>query len=225
MRIVVQKQNVHLVMTMRERAQIFASGRWKVEAYRGLDGAGRKTKTQVQRAVFKQMAMKRYGFVSGNTRGIGNQGSLTYQIFAAAGGQKIEEYKGLMALKIGRTAARYNAGRESADKGSVRSGVWNRPRVFKRSFATGEGYFAVLPGSRKRAPKAMWTYGHKPDQPRSADGKFAESNRTYGPIRRLFGPALRKEIPKDKSLATFQRFAPMMMEQKIVPRLEKLIKF
>jgi hypothetical protein len=172
------------------------------------------------------MATLKYQFVSGSTRGVANQGALTYEIFALKGGQRIEEYKGLRALKIGRrAAAEYNAGRSDIDAGTVRSGVWNRPRVFKRSFATDEGYFALLPGKRKKAPKVLWTYGHKPDQPRDGQGRFAESNRTYGPIRRLFGPAIRKEIPKDQSLATFQRVAPVMMEQKIVPRLEKLLKF
>lgn len=226
MRVVVHKQNVHLILTMKERAQIFGSGRWKREAFRGLDGAGRKTRTQVQRAVHKQMATKKYSFVSGNTRGIANQGALTYEIFAFKGGQRVEEYKGLRALKItGAAAARLNADRDALDKGSVRSGVWNVPRVFKRSFATEKGFFAMRPGKGGRASKLLWTYGHKPDQPRDAQGRFAPSTRTYGPIRRLFGPSLMKEIPKDQSLATFQRVAPMMMEQKIVPRLEKLMKF
>lgn len=211
---------------MKERAELFANGRWKVEAYRGLSQAGGRTKTQVQRSVHKQMATKKYHFVTASTRGIGNQGALTYEIFAVKGGQRVEEYKGLQVLKsTGAAAGRMNAGRDIADQGSVKSGVWNMPRVFKRSFATDGGYFALLPGKRKKAPKALWTYGHKPDQPRDDRGRFAESSRTYGPIRRLFGPAIRKEIPKDQSLATFQRVAPAMMVEKIVPRLEKLLKF
>lgn len=226
MRIVVRKHRVELILSMKERAELFANGRWKVEAFRGLDAAGRRTKTRVQKAVHHQMATKKYSFVSGSTRGVANQGALTYEIFAFKGGQRIEEYKGLQALKItGAAAARLNANRDALDQGSVRSGVWNVPRVFKRSFATGNGYFAMLPGKGGRASKLLWTYGSKPDQPRDDKGRFAPSNRTYGPIRRLFGPALRKELPKDESLATFQAVAPVMMEQKIVPRLAKLMKF
>lgn len=227
MRVVVTKQNVKLVLTMKERADLFRNGRWKTEGFRGVVDAGRRTKTQVQRAVHQQMATKKYGFVSGATRGTPRREELAFEIYALKGGQRIEEYKGLQALKIsGRTAARYNSGRDDGDAGFVRSGVWNAPRTFKRSFAANGGFFATLPGGKSgTAPKALWTFGNKPDQPRGADGRFASSGKKYGKIRRLFGPAIRKEIVKDKALATFQNVAPRMLEQKVVPRLAKLIRF
>jgi hypothetical protein len=140
---------------------------------------------------------------------------MQFRIFSEAGGARIEEYKGLKS-KSGRLA--------SLETGGVSSGVWNRPRTFKRSFATGNGYFAMLPGKLDKAPRMLWTFGAK-DQARDAQGRFAKMNRTYGPIRRLFGAALRDEIVKDDSRATFERVAPMMLEQKVVPRLAKLMKF
>lgn len=200
-----------------KKVKVLTDGKWKVEAFRGLDAAGRKTKTQVQRAVHGQMAMKSYQFVSGSTRGVASQGELTYHISSVKGGQRIEEYKGLKSVKSGRLA--------SLEAGGVSSAVWNRPRIFQRSFATEAGYFAMLPGEQKKqAPRILWTPGAK-DQARDAKGRFADMGRTYGPIRRLFGPALRDEIVKDDSRSTFEKVAPVMLEQKVVPRLAKLMKF
>lgn len=227
MRLVVRKQNIRLVLTYKERAQLLANGKWRREAFRGVVDAGRKTKTQVQRAVHKQMATKKYGFVSGNTRGTPRQADLAYEIYALKGGQRIEEYKGLKALKVdGAAAARFNSGRSGDDSGSVRSGVWNKPRTFKRSFATNGGFFAMLPGGTStKAPKALWTFGKKGDQPRGAGGRFASSGKRYGKIRRLYGPAIRKELPKDESLATFMRVGPALLEEKVMKRMAKFIKF
>lgn len=229
MRVIVIKQNVHVLLTMQERAKLLSSGRWKREAFRGVVDAGRRTKTQVQRAVHQQMAMKSYSFVASNTRGTPNQGALSFEIYAHKGGQRIEEYKGLRTLvQGGRTAGRFNKGRTIGDKGFVRSGVWNAPRTFKRSFAANGGFFAMLPGgagSSTRAPKALWTFGKKPNQPRDGEGRFASPGTTYGRIRRLFGPALGKELVKDQSLATFQKVAPRLLEEKVMKRMAKLITF
>jgi hypothetical protein len=227
LRLVVKKQNIRLVLTMQERAKLFANGRWRTEAFRGVVDAGRRTKTQVQRSAFKQMAMLKYGFVAQNTRGTPRQAKLAYEIYALKGGQRIEEYAGLRALATrGKTARRFNVDRDVSDKGFVRSGVWNKPRTFKRSFATNGGFFAMLPGgTRTTAPKSMWTYGSKPDQPRDPLGRFASPGRKYGKIRRLYGGALRKEIGKDQALATFHRVGPAMLEQKVTKRLARFLKF
>lgn len=227
MRVVVKKQNVHLIITMQERARLLASGRWKTEAFHGVVDAGRRTKTHVQRAVHKQMATKQYSFTAQNTRGTPRKTELAYEIYALKGGQSIEIYKGLQALTPkGRTAKRYNASRGIDDAGFVRSGVWNAPRTFKRSFSANGGFFAMLPGAtNSKAPKALWTFGSKPGQPRGPGGKFAPSGKRYGKIRRLFGPAIRKEIVKDQALATFERVAPKLLEEKVVKRVAKLIQF
>lgn len=227
MRIVVSSKNLNVLVSAEKKARVLASGKWRTEAFRGVVDAGRRTKTQVQRAVHKQMATKQYGFVSGNTRGTPRQAALAYEIYALKGGQKVEIYKGLRALASGGlVAAKFNAGRAGSDAGFVRSGVWNAPRTFKRSFASNGGYFAMLPGGKAGpAPKALWTYGHKPNQPRTAAGRFAPSGQKYGRIRRLFGPALRDEIGKDQSLATFMRVGPALLEQKVMARMVKLMTF
>lgn len=227
MRIVVRKQNIHLVLSMRQMARVLASERLQTEAYRGLIDAGRKTKTQVQRAVHQQMAMIPYRFVSGNTRGTPRRGSLSFEIYALVGGQPITLYKGLRALSVrGDAFKRFTAGMDIGDRGLVRSAVWNKPRVFKRSFATSKGYFALLPGEGSaRLPKVFWTFGHKPDQPRDGDGRFGRSNKRYGRVRPLYGGSLSKEIPKDRSLATFQSVAPPLMEHHVTKRLGKFMRF
>ena len=229
MRIQVSGNYVTVIPGWQAKVKLLTNKKFRTEAHRGVIDAGRKTKTQVQRAVNRQMALKPgmyTGYVVANTRGIPRSAALSYEIFGVKGGIKVENYKGLRALRPGGVAAgRMNAGRSDADKGYVRSGVWNNPRTFKRSFAENGGYFAMLPGTRKTAPKALWTFGLKPNQPRSGDGKFAASNRTYGPIRRLFGPSLMKEIPKDQSLATFHKVAPPLMKQHVEKRIAKFMRF
>ncbi len=54
---------------------------------------------RVQRAVHKQMATKRYGLVSANTRGSPKWAELAFEIHGVTGGQRIEAYKGLQVLK------------------------------------------------------------------------------------------------------------------------------
>ena len=225
MRIVVEKQNVRLILSMQEKAKLLSSKRWEEDAFRGVVDAGRMTKTRVQRAVRHQMAMIKYGFVAQNTRGTPKRAQLAYEIYAFKGGQKIEDYAGLKALSSGgRAAKRFNSNRAIDDRGFVRSGVWNKPRTFKRSFAHNGGFFAMLPGgNRTTAPKSLWTYGLKPDQPRDGLGRFASPGRTYGRIRRLFGGALSKELAKDESLPTFQKVAPALLSEKVMKRLAKYL--
>jgi hypothetical protein len=147
MRLVLEKQNAHLIVTLRERAKILASKRWETEAFRGVVDAGRKTKTQVQKAVHHQMATRRYSLVSANTRGTPKRAALAYEIWSPLRGQRIEEYKGLRALaQSGAAAVLMDHGRSALDQGFVRSGVWNAPRTFKRSFAATSGFFTLLPG-------------------------------------------------------------------------------
>ncbi|OXS99097.1 hypothetical protein B7H23_12900 [Notoacmeibacter marinus] len=210
----------HLKSMIRTTAKM-ADGRSKKDAQRGLIDAARRTRTASARAVKKQAGFKRYGDVREAifTR---NVSPLVVEIGSVQGGQPVEEYKGLRSMKAGGAAARRIGG---DDTGNVRSGVWNNPRVFKRSFAANGGFFAVLPGQSKRAPRVLWTYGSKPDQPRDSGGRFASSGRTYGPVRRLLGPAVNKELVKDDSLRTFRKTTGRELKLQVGKRMSKLMRF
>lgn len=41
-----------------------------------------------------------------------------------------------------------NTGRSILYRGFVRSGVWNNPRTFKRSFAQGGEFFSLIPSAK-----------------------------------------------------------------------------
>lgn len=229
MYLVVGKSNLKALRSFGDMATLLASPRVKQELLRGLSDAGRKTKTQVQKAVTRQMALKGgnyQSYVVANTRGVVRKDILAYDIFSVKGGIRAEEYKGMRAVS---TRNRLNKGRRGTDRGEVRSGVWNNPRIFKRSFVgTTEGFYAFRPPSEGTAsvtPKALWTFGRKPQQPRGADGKFQSTGVKYGKVRRLFGPALSKELPEDDSLATFMKLGPSQLEHVVAKRLTKLMRF
>ena len=206
------------IRRMKRKAESLAGGKWRKEAARGVIDAGRVTKTQVQKAVAAQMATRTYGLVSRNTRGTPKQADLAFEIWSVTGGQRIEEYKGLKSVKSGRLA--------SPEAGGVSSAVWNAPRTFKRSFAAGSGYFATIPGeTMKVAPRVLWTPGAHAGQKRDASGRFADTGKRYGPVRRLFGGSLREELGKDESLSTFLKVAPEQLVAKVMPRIAKLMKF
>jgi hypothetical protein len=120
-----------------------------------------------------------------------------------------------------------NKGRSGIDRGFIKSGVWNAPRTFKRSFAQGGMFLALIPGGNGsgRLPKALWTYGHKPSQPRGPDGRFGASGAAGFKIRKLYGPALGKELDKDQSLKTFLTFGPAELEVQVAKRVAKLIRY
>jgi len=233
MRIVRSGTNLHLIMKFQGVSKVMATHQGRMELHRGVIDAGRRVKTKVQRAVKNQMALKpgNYSsYVVAGTRGVPKKADLSYEIYGIKGGSKIENYKGLSALKSGgRPAIQLNAGRTAFDTGVVKSGVWNTPRVFKRSFVgTNGGFYALRPasaGTSGRAPKAFWTFGRKVGQPRTGDGKFAPSGARYGKVRTLFGPSLMKEIPKDDSLAIFLAEGPKLLEIHVGKRLTKLMRF
>lgn len=209
-------------------AEMLASGRARTELQRGVVDAGRKVKTRVQKAVTKQMALlpgNYNSYVVAGTRGVSRPGILAFDIFGVKGGTHIEKYKGLRAVKAG---SALNKGRKGFDRGTVRSGVWNNPRIFKRSFATGGGFYAVRPasaGTSKVAPRIFWTYGLKPNQPRGEGGRFVAQGKTYGKIRTLYGPSLMMEIPEDMSLAVFMKDGPPLLEQAVMKRVAKLMRY
>ena len=195
--------------------------KWKREAHRGVVDAARKTKTQVQRAVYKQSGFKAGTYqtnVVAHTRLSTDEGSLSARILAVRGGQPIDQYRGVRVL---------SQGNRVLTSGLVRSAVWNAPRVFNRSFATPSGYFATLPGGGQSTtePRVLWSYGSKPNQPREASGRFGSSGKTYGPVRRLAGPSLRKELVQGESARVFHREAPVQLSEKVKKRLERIMKF
>ncbi|MBO6755738.1 MAG: hypothetical protein JJ902_05395 [Roseibium sp.] len=230
MRIEVQLKTKHL-MTFRKRVEFLANGKWRAEAHRGVVDAGRRTKTQVQKAVKKQMAVAPghyQSYVVANTNGISRPGNLSFEISARKKGAKVQIYKGLRALSTqGRTAKRYNAGRDEFDRGFVKSSVWNAPRTFKRSFAREGGFFALRPSTKTSAtlPKEFWTFGSKPDQPRDSKGRFRSKGRRGFLVRALYGPALGKELDKDLSLKTFLQVGPVELERHVVKRMAKILKY
>ncbi len=216
------------------------SAKWKPEAMRGVIDAGRQTKTVVQKSVAKQMAIApgKYGSaVVAHMRQSADKSALAFRIFAVRGGQPIENYKGLKVVKSAASQKRQaQAGRAVGDIGAVRSEVWNKSRIFKRSFAAttggvyfgrgGPGFFAFLPGNGKAVlPASAWTYGLKPELKRDAKGRFIKGDRLYGKKRALYGPSLRDEIGKGETLATFQATGAALLDKHVSARMAKFIKF
>lgn len=228
MHVTIGRSNLRALKSFERMVDRLGDKRWKNEMFRGVVDAGRKTKTRVQKAVAKQMALKpgNYnGYVVAGTRGTPRKEILAFDIYGVKGGTDIEKYRGLRSVKA---SSKLNVGRKGLERGMVRSGVWNNPRVFKRSFEAGGRFYAMLPasaGASKRAPKALWTYGLKPDQPRGAGGRFASSGKTYGKIRALYGPSLMKELPEDESLATFMTVGPALLEQAVSKRVAALVRY
>lgn len=229
MRVVVGRSNLRSLKGFIKLADLLASNRAQAELFRGVIDAGRKTKTPVQKAVFRQMALKPGNYnshVVAGTRGVPRRELLAYDIFGVKGGAKIEAYKGLRSVGRGNAL---NKGRRGTDRGEVRSGVWNNPRIFKRSFeGNAGGFYAMRPasaGTTSRAPKALWTFGLKVAQPRGARGRFESPNVQYGKVRKLFGPSLMKEIPEDQSLITFLTVGPVNLEQAVMKRVTKLMRY
>lgn len=221
-------RDISVLRSFGKMTERLSSPQFRNAVHNGIVDAGRRTKTSVQRAVYKQMNLKAgnyQGYVVAGTRGVPRKAILAYDIFGVKGGAAIEQYRGLRSVSRGN---RMNVGRSASERGAVRSGVWNNPRIFKRSFATKGGFYAMLPpgeGASTRAPRALWTYGLKSNQPRGTGGKFASSGVKYGKVRRLFGPSLMKEIPEDQSLATFLREGPQQLELHVGKRVEKLMRF
>lgn len=230
MYVVKSGQNLVVVGHMARMAKRISSSSGKRELFRGVVDAGRRMKTETQKVVTAQMALKGglyQSYVVANTRGVGNQAMLAYDIYSSKGGIKVQNYKGLKSLKSGgKVAKNMNAGRAAFDKGTVRSGVWNSPRVFKRSFEN-DGSFYMMRSVQAgvRAPRILWSHDNRAWQPRTAEGRFASTGAKWGRIRQLYGPALGKEIPDGKSAANFMARAPIMLEQTVMPRLEKLLRY
>jgi len=229
MRIVRTGSGLQLIGRFARMSEALASDRGRTEMNRGVIDAGRKVKTLVQRAVSHQMALNPgtyQSYVVGGTRGIPRQQILAFDIFGVKGGTDAASYKGLRAVSAGNTL---NKGRKGFERGTVKSSMWNQPRIFKRSFATAKGdFYAVRPaseGTTSTAPRIFWTFGKKADQPRGPRGRFAKSGQKYGKIRRLYGPSLMMEIPEDESLETFMAQGPQILAVSVERRLVKLMRF
>ena len=230
MRIVVRKQNIRAVTRFAAIPKVVSSPKGKRELHRGVIDAGRKTKTKVQRAVNKQMGLLpgRYqSYVVNGTRGVPREANLSYEIFSVKSGIKAQNYKGLRSLTPGGKALkRMNASRSTFDQGMVRSAVWNRPRVFKRSFEFGGKFYMMRSvATGVKAPRILWTHDDRSWQPRSAGGQFASTGAKWGKLRQLYGPALSKELPEDQSLAAFYRHGPELLEKAVSKRIVKLMRY
>lgn len=229
MQIVVTKHLGNLVK-FNELPKLIAKPSSMRELQRGVIDAARKTRTKVRRAVKEQMGVAAgsyQSYVVANT-GLRASGPLSASIWASAKGGQITDFKGLRALSVtGRAAARANRG--NSFKGTVRSQVWNNPRVFKRSFESNGGYFALIRAngakSNSTMPKAFWTHGSRADQDRDSAGRFADTGAQKWRTRRLRGPAINKELDKGQTLATFMRYGPEELEAQTMKRLSRILKW
>lgn len=200
------------------------------ELHRGVIDAGRKTRTQVRKAVREQMGVAPGSYTSyvvANT-GLRSGGNLQVSIWASAKGGQITDFKGLKALSPkGRLARRTNKGKNFP--GLVRSEVWNQSRVFKRSFAQNGGYFALIRASgapsNSTMPRAFWTADNHLTQPRDAMGRFADTGAQKWRLRRLRGPAINKELDKGQSLHVFMTFGPAELERQTNKRIDRILKW
>lgn len=223
----VDRQNWEATVRFTSLAKRLESGKFTEQLFYGVVDAGRKTKTKVQKAVARQMAVKAgvySSYVVKNTRGIPRRAILAYDIFGVKGGIGVENYRGLRVVKGRSRKADAALPPGIFARGTVRSGVWNNPRIFKRSFENG-GFKAMLPGGNGRAPKSLWTFGLKPNQPRDSRGRFGATGIKYGKVRTLYGPSLLKEIPMGNSLETFFDFGPVELERQVAKRLTKILTF
>lgn len=208
-------------LSYKQMAKSLKNKSWEREAFRAVQDAGKKTRTKTQRAVSRQMGLKPgnyQSYVVSGTSSFGKKRDLSFTMYGTQRGASIEKYKGLRVLSSkGKAAKRFNDGR-SGDKGFVLSAVWNKPRTFKRSFATAKGYFARLPGAPLRDPK---------NQPRDGEGRFAKWSGAgkKSRIRKLYGPSLKKEYVQGPALQEFQKHGPVFLETAIKKRAEKFLSY
>lgn len=177
--------------------------------HEGVRAAGDKVRTQVRRALHRQMGTKKYGTIVKATRSY-VPGRMAYAIEGSGKGLPIEEFpvsasddirlrwrwspKWHWRLQSRQANGRFGAiDASSTGKAGVVAQPWRVTHPFKRSFVDMQGvYRAALPGKRGRG-------------------------------RKLYGPAAWKEIVRGETVATFQRIAPREMEAQIGKRLARLV--
>lgn len=230
MQIVVSK-NLGNLVKFNELPKLIARPSAMRDLHRGVIDAARKTRTKVRRAVRDQMGVKPgsyQSYVVANT-GLRTSGPpLQASIWASAKGGQIDDFKGLRALAMnGRVSKAANRGK--GFKGTVRSAVWGKPRVFKRSFADNGGFFALIRAngakSNSTMPRAFWTHDSRANQPRDGEGQFAKTGAQKWRTRRLRGPAINKELDKGQTLATFMSYGPQELEAQTMKRLSRILKW
>ena len=155
-------------------ADVLASAQGRRYMTEAVTGAGKIARTQVRRALRKQMGTKLARPINANTRSYVTDGGFAFVIEGSGKGLPIEQFP----VRV------------------VKAGVWASPwaegRVFKRSFGGGRGLYARLGKSRF-------------------------------PIRKLFGPAVPKELTKDQSLDAFLDAGPRELARILPQKLAKLM--
>ena len=212
---------------MRVNAKALASERWRTEAFRAVVDAGRRTKTQVQRAVHKQMATRRYSMVTSNTRGTPKRADLAYEIYAFIGGQRIEEYKGLQALagrrQGGRQVQRRSHGWRSRH-GPVGCLECRRACSSDRSQPTAVSSLccqaATALGRRRHCGRSAGRNSSRATRRGASLRPVAPTVRSAGCSGRLCA----RSSSRMNSLATFRRVGPTMLEQKVMKRIGKYMR-
>ncbi|MBN9310989.1 hypothetical protein, partial [Devosia sp.] len=95
MQVVVTKKLTNFVR-FQDIPRLISRPNFRLELHRGVIDAGRKTRTQVQRAVAQQMAVTAggyRGYVVPNMRGISKPSDLSFTIRGTGKGSPIETYK------------------------------------------------------------------------------------------------------------------------------------
>lgn len=172
----------------------------KEEMLRGLARGGEKLRTPVRRALKAQTSVKRYGSVVAKTRSYLNRDGMEYVIEGFGRGLPITDFP--VRGRVQRNRDPEDQPRDSA--GRFRE--WpNEER--EKGLVT-----ATVWGQRK-------TFKRSFVDPQKG---FRSLRDATGGYRRLFGPAISKEIVQGQSKRAFEKGVPMVQEE-VVRRLQRLI--
>lgn len=179
--------------------------RW---ARQSLGGAGDKSRTQVRKALRTQMGTKGIRAINANTSGSVDLLGLAYTLRGVGKGLPIEEFP-VRASKSLKALVRWHP-REH----------WKlqvRPRQAGGRFSPipDEGFVGGVTASPWRVSRTFQRsyVSEKGYRARTPDGR----------TRKLYGPAIGKEIIKDHSLATWEATAIPELERQMVSRLARLV--
>lgn len=184
--------------------------RLRVEMERGLSAAGDKTRTQVRHALQDQTNVKRYGVVVAHASGSRN--GLIYEIVGSGKGLKIEEFPLHLSRSRkmwvrwsprehwklqSRDGGRFGPMPTMDETGEVYAVPWGIGRTFVRSFVKPDG--ALRQANPGGGGHQKWRF------------------------RALYGPAIAKEIVKDRSLVAFETAVETIVMPEIEKRLASLV--
>lgn len=168
------------------------------EERRGLQEGGDLTRTLIRRTLKAQMNTKRQGPINAHTSG-GLVGDKSYVIQGTGKGLPITDFP--------------------VRGGRKRRGDWHdQPR-------NGLGQFGPLPENGKGLVVAQpWGQAHRFKRSyATTGGQFVARLPGTRRVRKLYGPAVPKEITKDQSAAAFESQGAENVERCVIRRLSRLI--